>query len=238
MNPRRLYRSRDRMLAGVAGGMAEYLDMDPTIVRILWIIVGIFSGGLALIAYVIMALVVPPAPVWANPGLAGPYAASAAGPGAWTATPAWGTGPDVPPAPDAVPQWNPDWAARAAAEEEARRQARGRGIGIGAIVGVVLVVFGAIALADELIPFWSGAAMLGPAVIIALGAALLVGSIRTRSEAPATTAPATTSFAEAAPPVADPVPASDPVPATPLVTTAGAYETTDTESVGDLAPRG
>ena len=57
MNPRRLYRSRDRQLAGVAGGMAEYLDIDPTVVRILWIIVGIPSGGLALIAYFVLALV-------------------------------------------------------------------------------------------------------------------------------------------------------------------------------------
>ena len=62
MNPRRLYRSRDRQLAGVAGGMAEYLDIDPTVVRILWIIVGIASGGLALIAYFVLALVIPQAP--------------------------------------------------------------------------------------------------------------------------------------------------------------------------------
>ena len=51
MNPRRLYRSRDRMLAGVAGGMAEYMDIDPTVVRILWILVGIASAGFALLVY-------------------------------------------------------------------------------------------------------------------------------------------------------------------------------------------
>ena len=62
MNPRRLYRSRDRQLAGVAGGMAEYLDIDPTVVRILWIVVGIASGGLVLLAYLILALVIPQAP--------------------------------------------------------------------------------------------------------------------------------------------------------------------------------
>ena len=39
MNPRRLYRCRrDRQLAGVAAGMAEYFDLDPTVVRILWIL--------------------------------------------------------------------------------------------------------------------------------------------------------------------------------------------------------
>ena len=47
MNPRRLYRSRDRMLAGVAGGMAEYLDIDPTVIRILWVIVVLATGGRA-----------------------------------------------------------------------------------------------------------------------------------------------------------------------------------------------
>ena len=62
MNPRRLYRSRDRQLAGVAGGMAEYLDIDPTVVRILWILAALFSGGLMILGYVILAFVIPEAP--------------------------------------------------------------------------------------------------------------------------------------------------------------------------------
>ena len=44
MNTRRLYRSRaDRVLTGIAGGMAEYLEVDPTIVRILWVLAAIFT---------------------------------------------------------------------------------------------------------------------------------------------------------------------------------------------------
>jgi phage shock protein C len=60
---RRLTRSRDdRMLAGVCGGIAEYLNVDPTIVRLVTVLVGIFSAGTALIAYLIAAIIVPEAP--------------------------------------------------------------------------------------------------------------------------------------------------------------------------------
>ena len=59
----RLYRSvDDRMLAGVAGGVAERLDADPSIIRVVWALLIILTGGLALVAYVVMAIVVPEAP--------------------------------------------------------------------------------------------------------------------------------------------------------------------------------
>jgi phage shock protein PspC (stress-responsive transcriptional regulator) len=57
--PRRLLRSRDeRMLWGVAGGIGEYLRIDPTFVR-LGFAVATFFGGFGLIAYLVMAVVVP-----------------------------------------------------------------------------------------------------------------------------------------------------------------------------------
>jgi phage shock protein C len=60
MRGRRLYRSRtDNMLTGVSGGLAEYFDVDPALVRLMWILTGIFSGGLILLVYVAMWLVVP-----------------------------------------------------------------------------------------------------------------------------------------------------------------------------------
>ncbi len=60
----RLYRSRDdRMLAGVAGGLAERFDLDPSLVRVLWVILVFVSGGLFLLAYVAMAIVVPEEPL-------------------------------------------------------------------------------------------------------------------------------------------------------------------------------
>ena len=59
----RLYRSvDDRMLAGVAGGVAERLDADPSIIRVVWALLVVLTGGLAFVAYLIMAVVVPEAP--------------------------------------------------------------------------------------------------------------------------------------------------------------------------------
>ena len=63
MNPRRLYRSRtDKQLAGVAGGMARYLDVDPTVVRLLWI-ASVLFGGVTILLYIIMAFIVPLEPL-------------------------------------------------------------------------------------------------------------------------------------------------------------------------------
>lgn len=57
---RRLYRSRgDTILGGVAGGVAEYLDVDPSLVRIIWAILAIVTGGIFVVLYVVMWIVVP-----------------------------------------------------------------------------------------------------------------------------------------------------------------------------------
>ncbi len=59
----RLYRSRDdRMLAGVAGGLARVMDADPSIIRVVWVVITVLSGGLGLLVYIVMAIVVPEAP--------------------------------------------------------------------------------------------------------------------------------------------------------------------------------
>jgi len=59
MTSKRLYRSRmDRMIAGVCGGLAKYFDIDPTIVRVLFV-VSIFIGGGGILAYIILWIVVP-----------------------------------------------------------------------------------------------------------------------------------------------------------------------------------
>lgn len=59
---RRLYRSqRERMLFGVCGGLAEYFNIDPTIIRLLFV-VATLAGGPGLIIYIILALVVPEDP--------------------------------------------------------------------------------------------------------------------------------------------------------------------------------
>ncbi len=59
----RLYRSReDRMIAGVCGGLARRFGLDPTFVRILAVVALVVGNGVTLIAYLVMALVVPEAP--------------------------------------------------------------------------------------------------------------------------------------------------------------------------------
>ncbi len=56
--PRRLYRRRDGRIAGVAGGLADYLRIDPVLVRLAFV-VSIFVGGLGIIAYLVAWLVLP-----------------------------------------------------------------------------------------------------------------------------------------------------------------------------------
>jgi phage shock protein C len=61
-NVKRLYRSRDnRMIAGVCAGLAEYLEIDPTIVRLLFVL-GMVAGLATFWAYLVMMLVIPEEP--------------------------------------------------------------------------------------------------------------------------------------------------------------------------------
>ena len=78
-NPRkRLYRSRkQRNVAGVCGGIAEYLDIDPSLVRIAWVIMSL-AGGPALLLYIIMAAVVPEEPEFIQTSAEKPKRAAAA----------------------------------------------------------------------------------------------------------------------------------------------------------------
>ena len=56
---KRLYRSNtDRMIAGVCGGIGEYCNIDPTLVRLAWAIFAC-CGGAGIIAYVIAGIIIP-----------------------------------------------------------------------------------------------------------------------------------------------------------------------------------
>ncbi len=61
MEKKKLYLSMtDKKLCGVCGGIAEYFDIDPTLVRLLWVCASLFSGCFpGLLAYIICAIVVP-----------------------------------------------------------------------------------------------------------------------------------------------------------------------------------
>ncbi|MCI6253298.1 PspC domain-containing protein [Eubacterium coprostanoligenes] len=59
---KKLYKSTtDRKLCGVCAGIANYLNIDPTVVRLLWALIT-FLGGAGVIAYIVCALVIPDEP--------------------------------------------------------------------------------------------------------------------------------------------------------------------------------
>ena len=60
---RKLYKSEtNKMLAGVCGGIAEYFNIDPTLVRLGWVVFCAL-GGSGLLAYIIMAIIMPSRPI-------------------------------------------------------------------------------------------------------------------------------------------------------------------------------
>ncbi|MGK5742775.1 PspC domain-containing protein [Micromonospora sp. URMC 103] len=71
----------DRMVAGVASGLGRYLDVDPVLVRVIFAVAGLLTGGLALLAYPIMWFLMPEepagAPAWPHPAGAAPHAPAA-----------------------------------------------------------------------------------------------------------------------------------------------------------------
>lgn len=58
---KKLVRTKDGMLAGVCGGIAQYFGVDVTIIRLVWVIASLFLGAgfLGLIAYIACALIIP-----------------------------------------------------------------------------------------------------------------------------------------------------------------------------------
>lgn len=166
----RLYRSRtDRSIAGVAGGVAAWLGVDPTLVRVAWVLLAVLSSGVFLIAYIVMAIVVPEAPAgWAPRGMVGrndPW--TPGGPGApgsgWSGAP--GTGWGAPPT-----SWPPDWQRQ---HDAAPAPIDGRRAGV--VAGLFLMLLGAWILVDEYVHVdW---AFVWPVAIIAGGALLIAGAV-------------------------------------------------------------
>lgn len=62
MEIKRLYRSKnDRMICGVCGGIAEYFNIDPTLIRLAFVLFGLSGSG--ILAYFVAAVIMPDAPV-------------------------------------------------------------------------------------------------------------------------------------------------------------------------------
>lgn len=160
----RLYRSRDdRMLFGVAGGMARYLDIDASIVRIVWVLLAI-AGGAGLLLYIVAAIVIPEAPTgWAPSRASGDQAST--GPEAGPNAAGGGSS-----APSTSGDPGPAWGYRAGAD----RRERGGGA---VLVGLVLVGLGAWFLLQRFLPQISSD-LLWPVALLVIGGALVVGSLR------------------------------------------------------------
>ena len=61
--PQNLYKSRtNKVIDGVCGGIGEYLNIDPTLIRLLWVM-AIFLGGSGVILYFIAMFIIPTSPV-------------------------------------------------------------------------------------------------------------------------------------------------------------------------------
>jgi len=61
--PKKLMRSRrDKKIGGVCAGLAEYFDLDPTIVRVIWFL-AVFFAGTGFLVYVVLWIVLPLAPL-------------------------------------------------------------------------------------------------------------------------------------------------------------------------------
>jgi phage shock protein C len=138
------------MVAGVAGGLAEYFDQDPVVVRLLWVAAAILTGGLAIPAYIVMMLVMP------KEGHVSNYQSPA--PPGETATP--GVPGDPAPGPSAAPPfwYDPD-----------RTHRRQRS------AGVVLIALGLIFLAAQSGLFWwINFRYMWPLILIAVGVGILL----------------------------------------------------------------
>lgn len=58
---KKLYRNTEqKMIAGVCSGIADYINIDPTLVRLLWALVGLSGAG--IVAYIVCALIIPEKP--------------------------------------------------------------------------------------------------------------------------------------------------------------------------------
>jgi phage shock protein PspC (stress-responsive transcriptional regulator) len=63
MTQKKLYLSTDKQLCGVCGGIAEYFDIDPTIVRVVYALLSLFSTGFpGLLLYFILYAIIPQRP--------------------------------------------------------------------------------------------------------------------------------------------------------------------------------
>jgi phage shock protein PspC (stress-responsive transcriptional regulator) len=206
----RLFRSpTDRVIAGVAGGLAVWLNVDPSLVRIAWVLLAIASGGIFVLVYFVMMIVVPlPPPGWVpqprgttgvpgwppsqpgagavpgwDPGTGASWDATGSGAGAPSQagwTPPQGGWAPSPGGPTAAPGgWTAPPGTPSTQPQWVTPKVDSGAAGI--VVGAVLVLLGAWFLVDQYLKIdWD---LVWPVIVIVLGAVLIVAAMR-RSRGP------------------------------------------------------
>lgn len=165
MSQTRLYRTvQGRVIGGVAGGLADFFGMDPTIVRLLFILLVIF-GGSGILIYVILWIILPERNIYSTfSQFTNPPPSSSAGD-------ASGIGETF----EGFDQGKTHYADKepitVTAEVQQRKKMEGSLIG-----GVILIVIGSLFLIEKFIPRINFGD-LWPIVLIAIGLILIFGSI-------------------------------------------------------------
>jgi phage shock protein PspC (stress-responsive transcriptional regulator) len=148
-NSKKLYRSRrDKVIGGVAGGLADYFEIDVVIIRLLFVLV-FFLGGGGLLAYIIMWIVIPAEPYYP------PYHEAAPRP---EPNPGSTQQPDT----EGSDSSNPN----ATTSEPVRSDHRKNNTGL--VAGVVLIVLGFVFLANHMVP-WFHLSNFWPVLLIIAG---------------------------------------------------------------------
>jgi phage shock protein C len=138
---RRLYRSRkNKIVAGVAGGLGEYFDIDPVLIRVIFV-VATLAGASGLLAYLILWIVVPKEPI------------------------VLGNASQKTEGENSMSQKDYEISMR-------HRKQRGSVTG-----GIVLIVLGALFLADNYLPYF-GFSNTWPLILVAVGIGLILNSVR------------------------------------------------------------
>ncbi|NVO19665.1 MAG: PspC domain-containing protein [Bacteroidetes bacterium] len=153
----RLYRSTtSRVFGGIAGGIAEYFDVDPILIRLLFVVIA-FAGGGGLLVYIILWIAIPPRPINTttfNMGMGS-------------------TTPPPPPPPDSANDGSAPagtYNAEPIPTYDPTKEKSTRG---GLIGGLVLISLGCIFLADRFIPHIHFGD-LWPIILVVVGAVLIV----------------------------------------------------------------
>jgi len=160
MEPKRFYRSRtEKVFAGVCGGLAEYFNLDPILVRLLFLVLIIVAGG-GLFAYIILWIITPEKPIDYSQ-----FQNSSTMENKQTS--------------NEEPQASQD-KSKNDPFRYPRRRNKDRGNLIG---GLVLITLGALFLADEFIPHVSFGD-LWPIILVVIGIGLLINSFSGKKQNP------------------------------------------------------